>query len=256
MTHSAYGPNLTLFNCRDRALTMPILQGHCSTDVRGKLRFVRGARGRAATVGGGPHFSQGRVHTAILRESILNPERGAVEAWFRQRKDPVAFEHDLYRIFGGPFSLTGVDEVMLFSSAFGTEGERPRLQFELFFGQEPPPFVPAHLVAVRSRSTGARGFGCRGSTATGSMLRGFGTGVALPVPAHGSPVRQRQGRRGVEGDELGHDNVRETCSARPGGACFADVAGCNDRCGGAFAVDDLKLWNCAKTNYPSGRKHR
>jgi hypothetical protein len=257
VTHSAYGPNLTLFNCRDRALTIPILQGHCSTDVRGKLRFVRGARGRAATVGGGPHFSQGRVHTAILRESILNPERGAVEAWFRQRKDPVAFEHDLYRIFGGPFSLTGVDEVMLFSSAFGTDGERPRLQFELFFGQEPPPFVPAHLVAVRSRVDGRTGF--RISRLNGHWIHVAGVWDRSGIAGTRDTVRLYVNGKVVAASKAtswGTTTCGRRISARPGGACFADVAGCNDRCGGAFAVDDLKLWNYAKTNYPSGRKHR
>jgi FG-GAP-like repeat/Concanavalin A-like lectin/glucanases superfamily/PASTA domain len=253
VTHSVYGPNLTLFDCRDRVLTIPIFLGHCSTDVQGKLRFVRGVHDRALTVGPGRYSSEARVHTAILRESILSPERGAVEAWFRQRKNPVAFEHDVYRIFGGPYSLTGVDEVMLFSGFWG----RPRLQFELFFGQEPPPFVPAHLVAVRSLVDGRTGFPIR-------RFNGRWIHVAGVWDRHGIAGTRDTVRLYVNGKVVAASRATSwgttTCarriSARPAGACFPDIAGCNDRCAGAFAVDDVKLWNYAKTDYPRGRMHR
>jgi hypothetical protein len=38
---------------------------------------------------------------------------------------------------------------------------------------------------------------------------------------------------------------------RPAGQwrCFTDVAGCNDTCAGAFAVDELKLWNYANADF-------
>jgi hypothetical protein len=32
------------------------------------------------------------------------------------------------------------------------------------------------------------------------------------------------------------------------------VAGCNDKCARAFAVDDVKVWNYAKTDYSLERK--
>jgi hypothetical protein len=250
ITHSAYGPNLTLFDCRDRALTIPFFRGHCSTDVRGKLRFVRGVHGRAATVAG-RYFSTARVHTAILRESILNPERGAVEAWFRQRSIPVAFKHDQYRIFGGPYSLTGADEVMLFS---GTSQGRPRLQFELFFGQEPPPFVQAHFVAVRSLVDGRRGF--RISRLNGRWIHVAGVWDRQGIASTRDTVRLYVNGKVVAASRAtswGTTPCGRRVSARPAGACFPDVAGCNDRCAGTFAVDELKLWNYAKTDYRSGR---
>jgi hypothetical protein len=37
---------------------------------------------------GGLYFPGAREHTALLRESILDPEQGAVEAWYRQASDP------------------------------------------------------------------------------------------------------------------------------------------------------------------------
>jgi hypothetical protein len=114
VTHSAYGPNLVFFDCRD--LSTPYFGERCATDVPGTLAHPKGVFGGAASIGGGPYFSTARVHTAMLRASILNPEHGAVEAWYRQDKDPVPGEHDQYRIFGGPYSLVGIDEVNLYSS--------------------------------------------------------------------------------------------------------------------------------------------
>jgi hypothetical protein len=43
----------------------------------------------------------------------------------------------------------------------------------------------------------------------------------------------------------------ERRSARPAGACFLDVAGCNDTCANTFAIDNLKVWNYAKSDYSS-----
>jgi hypothetical protein len=116
--------------------------------VPGKLAYHRGVVGAAASVAGGPYFEEARVHTALLRQSILNPEQGAVEVWYRQTSDPVPFKHNPYRIFGGPYGLTGVDEVQLFSQDRLDSGD-PRLHFSVFFGEEPPPFTPPHVVAVR-----------------------------------------------------------------------------------------------------------
>jgi hypothetical protein len=246
--HSAYGPNLTLFDCRDRAAAAPIFGGSCSTDVRGKLRYIHGVDGLAATVGGGPYFPEARVHTAILRESILNPEHGAVEVWYRQRRNPVPFKHDQYRIFGGPYSLTGGDEVMLFSNSLG-----PRLHFELFFGQEPPPFVPAHTVAARSLVDGRRGY--RISRLNGRWIHIAGVWDRQGIAGPNDTVRLYVNGMVVAASKAtnwGTTPCGRRVSARPAGACFTDVAGCNDTCAKAFAVDNLKLWSYAKTDY-SGR---
>ena len=31
--------------------------------------------------------------------------------------------------------------------------------------------------------------------------------------------------------------------------CWDDAVGCNDTCAGTFAVDDLKIWDYAKTDF-------
>jgi hypothetical protein len=248
VTHSAYGPNLTFFDCRDRAATAPI-GGRCSVDVRGKLRYVQGVDGRAAGIGGGPYFSQARVHTAVLRESILNPEHGAVEIWYRQRSNPVPYEHNPHRIFGGPYSLTGVDEVMLFSQDRLDSGD-PRLHFELFFGQEPPPYVPADVVAAHSLVDGRRG--ARISRFNGRWIHIAGVWDRQGIDGSSDTVRLYVNGEVVAASKAtswGTTPCGRRVSARPAGTCFTDVAGCNDVCAGTFAVDDLKVWNYAKTSY-------
>ena len=41
---------------------------------------------------------------------------------------------------------------------------------------------------------------------------------------------------------------RVTCGMRKV-RCWDDVVGCNDTCAGTFAVDDLKIWDYAKTDF-------
>jgi VCBS repeat protein/PASTA domain-containing protein len=243
--HSVYGPTLGYFGCRDR--TMPSFHEHCSIDVRGKLRYLHGVLGGAATIGGGAYFPGARVHTALLRNSILSPEHGAVEVWYRQRSNPVPFKHNPHRVFGGPYSLTGADEVMLFSQDRRDSGD-PRLHFEVFFGEEPPPFRLAHVVAVRSLVDGGRGY--RISRLNGRWIRVAGVWDREGIAGTKDTVRLYVNGKVVaaaKATNWGTTPCGRRVSARPGGACFTDVAGCNDTCAGAFAVDELKLWNYAKT---------
>ena len=219
----------------------------CSIDVPGTLAYVQGNSGGAATVGG-PYFSEARVHTAVLRASILNPEHGAVDSGTRQTKNPSPFKHDQYRIFGGCYSLVGVDEISLCSR--GDSGG-PRLHFALFFGEEPPPYVPANMVEARSVTDHAEGarisalngtwmhiagvWDRNGIGGSSDTVRLYVNGAILATSQQGSWGKTPCGRR---------------VSARPGGACFIDVAGCNDKCAHTFAVDDLKVWDYAKTDFP------
>jgi len=188
------------------------------------------------------------VHGAMLRTSILNPEHGTVEAWYWQKKNPVPYKHDQYRIFGGPYSLVGIDEVNLYSSD-------ARLHFALFFGEEPPPFIPPHLVDVQSKADGRVGY--RIPSPNGHWIhvagvwdrRGIaGTKDRVRLYVNGKIVAASRARN------WGTTPCGRRVSARPAGACFIDVAGCNDSCANAFAVDNLKVWSYAKTDFSDRRK--
>jgi hypothetical protein len=249
VTHSASGPDLVFFDCRDAET--PSFGRRCSTDVPGKLAYHRGVVGAAASVAGGPYFEEARVHTALLRQSILNPEQGAVEVWYRQTSDPVPFKHNPYRIFGGPYGLTGVDEVQLFSQDRLDSGD-PRLHFSVFFGEEPPPFTPPHVVAVRSLADHTEGYPI--SALNGQWIHIAGVWDRAGIAGTSDTVRLYVNGKIVAASTAtnwGTTRCDDRRSARPAGACFLDVAGCNDTCANTFAVDNLKVWNYAKTDYSS-----
>jgi hypothetical protein len=238
------------------APSTPYFGGRCSVDVPGRLSYPPGMFGGAADITGGPYFPEARVHTALLRTSILNPEHGAVEAWYRQASDPVPGKHNPYRIFGGPYSLTGVDEVQLFSQDRLDSGD-PRLHFTVFFGEEPPPFTPAHVVAVRSLVDSVEGYPI-------SALNGRWIHVAGVWDRRGIAGTRDTVRLYVNGKVVAASKARDwgttpcgrRVSARPAGACFIDIAGCNDTCANTLAVDDLKVWNYATTDYGDRRRPR
>jgi len=197
---------------------------------------------------GGSYFPGARVHTVLLRDSILSPERGAVEAWYRQASDPVPSRHNPHRIFGGPYSLTGVDEVQLFSQDQLDSGD-PRLHFSVFFGHEPPPFTEPHVVAVRSLVDGRQGFPI--SALNGSWIHVAGAWDRSGIAGSADTLRLYVNGEVVAVSRARNWGTTPCANRRPAGQwrCLTDVAGCNDTCVNAFAVDNLKLWNYAKTDY-------
>jgi PASTA domain len=246
VTHSAYGPNLAFFDCRDPVT--PYFGQRCQTDISGLLAYPSGVFGGAAGIAGGPYFPTAREHTMLLRVSILHPEHGAVEAWYRQASDPVPYRHNPHRIFGGPYSLTGVDEVQLFSQDRLDSGH-PRLHFSVFFGDEPPPFTQPHVVAVRSLVDGAQGYPI--SALNGSWIHVAGVWDRSGIAGSADTVRLYVNGKVVAASRAKGWGTTPCASRRPAGQwrCFTDIAGCNDTCANAFAVDNLKLWSYAKTDY-------
>ena len=238
VAHSAYGPNLATYDCSYYP---------CGLDVIGTLGYPAGVFGGAASITGGPYFGGARVHTALLRDAIMNPERGAVEAWYRQESDPVPYSHNPHRIFGGPYSLTGLDEVNLYSQDAFDSGD-PRLHFALFFGEEPPPFTPAHLVAARSLVDGGDGYPI--SALNGQWLHVAGVWDRNGIAGSSDTIRLYVNGEIVAASQQS-DWGTTTCDHRLPGVdrCFVDVAGCNDTCADTFAVDNLKVWDYAKTDY-------
>ena len=197
---------------------------------------------------GGSYFPGARVHAAILRDSILDPEHGAVEAWYRQSSDPVPYKHNPHRIFGGPYSLTGVDEVQLFSQDRLDSGD-PRLHFSVFFDDEPPPFTEAYVVAARSTVDGRQGSPI--SALNGSWIHVAGVWDRSGIAGSADTVRLYVNGEVVATSRATDWGTTRCANRRPDGQwrCFTDVAGCNDTCADVFAVDNLKLWNYAKADY-------
>lgn len=238
ITHSAYGPDLVMSDCA---------QFGCGLDIPGTLGYPAGVFGGAASITGGPYFSGARIHTALLRNSVLNPEHGAVEVWYRQESDPVPYQHNPHRIFGGAYSLTGIDEVNLQSWDRYDSGD-PRLHFDLFFGEEPPPYTPAHLVGVRSLVDGGDGYPI--SALNGQWIHIAGVWDRNGIAGSADTIRLYVNGEVVAASQQS-DWGSTTCDHRLPGVdrCFTDVVGCNDTCADTFAADNLKLWGYAKTDY-------
>lgn len=237
--HSVVGPNLAMFNCRDRH--MPHFGPRCSIDIRGKLAFVRGPGGvRAATIGGGPYFSEARIHTALLRRSVLNPEHGAIDAWYRQTTDPEPYVHDPHRIFGGPYSLARSDvELFVQNQIYSPDA---RLDFGVSFRRG-----DAGLVFAHSLADGGTGFPITALDGTWIHLAGVwdrrgidGTSDTVRLYVNGKLVAASQ-----QSDWGSTRCGRRTTHY----GCFIDVVGCNDTCARMFAVENLRLWDYAQTKF-------
>jgi hypothetical protein len=216
----------------------------------GSVAVLAGFLGASALLAGSgsSYFPGARLHTTLLRESILNPEHGAVEVWYRQASDPVPYRHNPHRIFGGPYSLTGVDEVQLFSQDRLDSGD-PRLHFSVFFGDEPPPFTPPHVVAASSLVDGRQGYPI--SALNGRWIHVAGVWDRSGIAGSPDTVRLYLNGEIVAASRATDWGNTPCASRRPAGQwrCFTDVAGCNDTCANVFEVDNLKLWSYAKTDY-------
>jgi hypothetical protein len=239
VTHSAFGPNLVMFNCH--AKRAPHFGRRCSIDIRGKLAFVDGPSSKAALIGGGPYFPEARVHTALLRKSILNPEHGAIEAWYWQKKDPEPFKDNPHRIFAGGYNLGGAGDVNLQVQDRVDSGD-PRLHLSIFFGRN-----KANPTIIWARSTVDHHIGYPISSLTGQWIH-----VAGVWDRHGIDGSTDTVRLYVNGKVVALSHKRNwgrvTCGMRKV-RCWDDIVGCNDTCAGAFAVDDLKIWDYAKTEF-------
>jgi hypothetical protein len=140
----------------------------------GQLAFVPGVAGSAATIGDGPYFPEARI--------LDNP----------------------HRIFGGPYALTGPDDVSLFAQDRVDSGD-PRLHFVVSFGGN-----PNHPIYVRSIEDGGIGYPITGLNGQWMPHRGrLGPQGHRGQQRHDTAVRERKGRGGFAFEEVGHDAVRQ-----------------------------------------------
>ena len=237
--HSEVGPNLAMFNCRDRR--MPHFGPRCSFDIRGKLAFVDGPGGvPAATIGGGPYFSEARIHTALLRRSVLSPEHGAIDAWYRQTTDPEPFVHDPHRIFGGPYSLARSDiELFVQNQIYSPDA---RLDFGVSFRRG-----DAGLVFAQSLADGGIGYPI--TSLNGSWIHVAGVWDRSGIGGTRDTVRLYVNGKLVAASHQSNWGSTRCGRRRTHYGCFIDVVGCNDTCARRFAVENLRLWDFAKTDF-------
>ncbi len=195
--------------------------GTGANDVVGNPVFVAGKFGDAVTMGPGDYYSMARVHGLVLRDvsAVLNPERGTIAVWYMEKERPVAYQHNLYKLFDGGFGLDS--PVQLANNAQDTLGN---LYFAVIFAGEQnvvhAPFTPplnewVHVAAVWDRG---------GIGATAETARVYVDGVKV-----GAITSSTWG--------AGYQSNR------------ADIAGGGDFMDGKFALDNLVIYDFAKTDF-------
>ena len=195
--------------------------GSGRNDVVGNPVFVAGRFGNAVTLGPGNYYSQGRVHGLVLRNlsTVLNAERGTIAVWYKEKERPAPYEHNSYKLFDGGFGLDS--PVQLANNAEFAPGN---LYFLVIFGGEQnyvyAPFFPAldqwvHVAAVWDRG---------GIAGTAETARLYVDGVKVGAITTHTWGTTFQGNR-------------------------TDIAGGGDLMEDKFALDNLVLYNYAKTDF-------
>jgi Ca2+-binding RTX toxin-like protein len=234
--HSAAGPNLGFFVPAD-------CEPDCEVDVQGTASYSAGVFGGATTIGGGPYSPVARVHAVVLRnpEAVLNPERGAIELWYKQLTDPVPFLSGIYRLFGGFY---GLDDTVYFvgvgpDPAAGNPDSR--MTFGLAFG--------GAYTAVTSGSDHRAGVNI--STHNGSWIHLAGVWDRAGVAGTTETIRlYLNGVEVASGTGSGWGTNAGACARPALITCPVDIAGGNDEdIAGKFFVDNVKVWNYAKTDF-------
>jgi hypothetical protein len=208
---SEIGPDLSTYN--------PSIDGRTNCcDVIGNVQFVPGKFGNAVTLGSGNYYSTARVHALTLRNlsEVLNPDHGAISIWYNEKKRPLGYQHNIYRIFDGSYGLDS--PISLFTADPGNLVMRVR-----FGGQDnqvTATFLPNlndwnHIAGVWDRD------GIEGSSET---VRLYINGLQVAA------IQSNLWGTGFNGNR-------------------ADIAGGNDFIANTFTLDNLVIFDYAKTDF-------
>lgn len=212
--NSIVGPNLEYYT-----------GGYPWPHVIGDREYVPGYNGNAVTLKGSYGYWE-RVHNLLLTDlnSFLDPEKGSIELWYYYTEVPTAYSHNPHRLLGGAYGLgAGIG----FQTYDWKPGGSPAL--ELVF----------YLV-------------CGGS---GCYARYPMAGIPKNEWVH---LAASWDRLGIDGTT---DSIRlyvnntmvAAITKNDWGTTFGPMV---DICGGnghnligKYKMDELKIWNYAKTNF-------
>jgi len=209
VTNSAFGPNLGFYT------------GNNGVDVPANQAYIPGVFGNAVSIGPGSYNFVDREHNVVWSNvnQYLNPERGTIEAWYKQNSDPVAFDHGVYRIFDGSYGL---------GSGIGMTSEVPSGPPALYFGLD----FGGTNVGV---STNISAF-------NGSWIHVAGVWDRNGIASSTDKVRLYVNGAKVAANSSGAWGTTV--------GMLADIAGGNDQnIAGQFAVDNLKVWDGPITDF-------
>lgn len=189
-------------------------------EVVGAREFLTGDHGGAITIKGS-YQSAARVHNLVLGDlgKFINPEQGCIEFWYCQAGRPVAYQYGVYRMFDGDYGLGA-------AAQFFADAESLVFSLDCGGGRQivtcPVTILPdmqwVHLAATWNQ---------KGIEGTQETMR---------IYLNGKKVAASNAA-----------NWGNTVGGR------ADICGGNDRCAGKFLMNNLKIWNRAKTNFDTGK---
>lgn len=211
--------------------TVPSEIGPDLADAGSETAFVPGYFGNAVTLAGS-YASGQRIHNLTLNglDSLLTPNHGAVELWYYQTAAPVAFVYNAYRLFDGAFGFDPGIGITIYEDGDASNGGG-RILFNLGNGAE--------LVYAKDASGN---FGYDISGLSNQWLHIAATWDSEGINGSADTMRVY----------LNNDVVATSQAALAVSAfgTSADIAGGNDgSIAGKFLVDNLKLWDFAKTDF-------
>ncbi len=222
--NSEVGPDLTFYT------------GGTWPNVQGAISYVPGVFGDCATTTGS-YSMYDRVHRIVLANygNYINTEKGTIECWFKQVVDPLDYTHNHYRIFDGSFGLAKGD-IAFCSSDFTTVpefGNVPKLYFSLRFGEPTG-------INIRSIADGTYGVDISSYNNTWIHVAAVwdrngidGTGNTMRIYVNGS-IAGISTNNGWGTTFTGSD---------------VDICGGSDILSEKFYIDNLKMYNYAKTDF-------
>ncbi len=192
--------------------------------VQGDRDYVPGVVGNCVTLAGTGYSSMDRIHNLVLNNvaSVLDTEKGTIECWYYQTDNPVAYSHGVYRMFDGAF---GLYSGMSFATYNPYSIYPARLGLGLNFGG--PACYAGFDMAAIPNNTWVHIAGCwdrNGIDGTSDSIRVYMNNQLMAA--------------------ITKNDWGTTYGAR------ADICGGNDQnIVGKFKMDELKIWNYAKTNF-------
>ena len=227
-THADPGDSLVLWNklgSNEEVLNSafgPNLEfyqgGGSSPDGIANREYVPGVFANGVTIGTGNYYNMQRIRNIVLTDlpNYISPEQGTIEVWYKQKEVPIACSHGIYRLFDGAYGLeSGVcfdvhPTCLRLGLGFG--GQFRQITYDV---NNLPNDQWIHLASVWDRS------GIDGTTET------------IRLYADGNKVAS--GTYNDWGTSVGY---------------WADICGGNDHnIAQKFAMDNLIIWNYAKTDF-------
>jgi|GEM_PF-2371283 len=201
----------------------PNLKFYDQGTVQGDREYVDGKVGNSVTLKGS-YGCKDRVHNIVLENlcDVINPDQGCIGFWYYRTAIPVSYSYGVYRFFDGAYGLGGG---LGFYEIGAVESDPDKIVFSLNFGGA------SRVIQIDSTCINNHEW----------------VHLAACWDRDGIENSQESMRMYVNGVKV----AAETANDWGATVGFeADICGGNDQnIAGKFRIDELKIWDYAKTNF-------